>query len=385
MSRNLPRLPATPDTDDAGTLIIQSQRHLLIDAHDDLAAVMTWLREYEESPHTLTSYRKEARRLLLWANEERGKGLRELSRDDLLDFQRFLANPQPAERWIGPPRPYGDPGWRPFSGPLRPSSVRQSLTILGALFKYLYDAGYLQANPMAIARRVKRGIVQNLPLERYLEMDVWELVRDSLEVLPRESDRDEMHYQRARWLFYLLYLTGARRAEVARATMGDIHQRNGLWWWRVVGKGDKAGDIPVGDELLDALKQYRVSLGLPPLPLPGDATPLVCRVIGRGQYTTLTPTAIYLIVKQVFRFAAQHVQGDDHLASRLEAASTHWLRHTSASHQLDAGVPLLVVSQNLRHASIQTTRKYLHTEDDARHAATQALSLKRKPAARDDE
>lgn len=62
-------------------------------------------------------------------------------------------------------------------------------------------------------------------------------------------------------------------------------------------------------------------------------------------------------------------------AERLAAASTHWLRHTAASHQLEAGVPLLVVSQNLRHASIQTTRKYLHTEDDARHQASQAHGL----------
>ena len=61
----------------------------------------------------------------------------------------------------------------------------------------------------------------------------------------------------------------------------------------------------------------------------------------------------------------------------LLAASTHWLRHTAASHQLDAGVPLLVVSQNLRHSTIQTTRKYLHTEDDARHQASQLHGLRR--------
>ncbi|WP_281661236.1 tyrosine-type recombinase/integrase [Microvirgula aerodenitrificans] len=354
-----------------------AQRPLLIEARDDVAAIITWLREFEDSPHTLTNYRKESRRLLLWA-QDRGRELRTLRREDLLDYQRFLANPQPAAQWTGPARPQDHPDWKPFTGPLKPSSIKQALVILGAMFKYLYDAGYLDANPLALSRRKSRGVMADAPLERYFEHEVWEAVLDSLEKLPMETEREQRHYERARWLFHLLYLSGVRRSEVARATMGDIFQRNGLWWWRVLGKGNKIGDIPVSEDLLDALARYRGHLGLSPLPLPGEATPLVCRVIGRGQYTTLTPTAIYLIVKQVFlRAAALFRSHDRHLASRLEAASTHWLRHTSASHQLDAGVPLLVVSQNLRHASIQTTRKYLHSEDDARHAATQALKMRR--------
>lgn len=63
------------------------------------------------------------------------------------------------------------------------------------------------------------------------------------------------------------------------------------------------------------------------------------------------------------------------VASNMSGRLQLELRHTAASHQLEAGVPLLVVSQNLRHASIQTTRKYLHTEDDARHQASQAHGL----------
>ena len=354
-------------------------RPKLIAAEDDVAAIMTWLREFEDSPNTLINYRKEARRLLMWAGELRQKGLVQLNREDLLDYQRFLANPQPASRWVGPRHPYGHPEWRPFNGPLKPSSIKQSLTILGAMFKYLCDAGYMQANPLSLSRRKSAGVIANAPLERYLEINVWETVLDELDALPVDSEREIAHFERSRWLFQLLYLTGARRSEVARATMGDIFRRNGLWWWRVIGKGGKYGDIPVSEELLDALQRYRDHLGLASLPATGEATPLVCRMIGRGQYSTLSPTAIYLIVKQVFQQVATVVrQRDPQLAAKLQHASTHWLRHTSASHQLDAGVPLLVVSQNLRHASIQTTRKYLHTEDDARHEATQALLLRRR-------
>jgi integrase len=68
---------------------------------------------------------------------------------------------------------------------------------------------------------------------------------------------------------------------------------------------------------------------------------------------------------EIFRRAASSCTNEE-TRERLLQASTHWLRHTAASHQLDAGIPLMV-SQNLRHASIQTTRRYLHSEDDARH------------------
>ncbi|VEB42912.1 site-specific tyrosine recombinase XerC [Chromobacterium violaceum] len=74
---------------------------------------------------------------------------------------------------------------------------------------------------------------------------------------------------------------------------------------------------------------------------------------------------------------AQAAAPNEEIRAKLRAASTHWLRHTAASHQLEAGVPLLLVSQNLRHASIQTTRRYLHSEEDARHEASRLHKLKR--------
>lgn len=56
-------------------------------------------------------------------------------------------------------------------------------------------------------------------------------------------------------------------------------------------------------------------------------------------------------------------------ATRLRRASTHWLRHTAASHPADAGTPIHHIPQNLRHASVATSSIYLHTEE-ARHAST---------------
>ncbi len=59
-------------------------------------------------------------------------------------------------------------------------------------------------------------------------------------------------------------------------------------------------------------------------------------------------------------------------AALLRRASTHWVRHTAASHQADVGTDLRHIQRNLRHASIDTTAIYLHVEDDERHERTTA-------------
>ncbi len=100
---------------------------------------------YADSPATLASCRKEAERLLLWCVVQRGTALSDLTHEDLLFYQRFLADPQPAHRWVMAPgqRPSRtSPQWRPFAGPLSPASQRQAMSILNALFSWLVEAGY---------------------------------------------------------------------------------------------------------------------------------------------------------------------------------------------------------------------------------------------------
>src|SRR5689334_5949535 len=89
-----------------------------IDADDDRSAILAWLARYADSPTTLASYRKESERLLLWCLIERQRAMSDLTHEDLQAFQRFLADPQPAARWVMAPgmKPgRRDPGWRPFA------------------------------------------------------------------------------------------------------------------------------------------------------------------------------------------------------------------------------------------------------------------------------
>ena len=175
---------------------------------------------------------------------------------------------------------------------------------------------------------------------------------------------------RNRWLIRLLYQTGLRVSEAANAKAADFYQRRGKWWLHAVGKGGTDGEVPVGAALMADLARYQAFHRLPPTPLGDESTPAVMSVAG-DPTKHLTPTAVYLIVKEVFRRAAGTLEaGDPAGAAKLRRASTHWLRHSAASHQADAGTDLRFIQKNMRHASIQTTGIYLHAEDDRRHSDT---------------
>lgn len=64
-------------------------------------------------------------------------------------------------------------------------------------------------------------------------------------------------------------------------------------------------------------------------------------------------------------------QGDAKGAERLAKASTHWMRHSRASHAIAAGMPIEIAQQNLGHASLATTTVYVTTESKRRMRAVE--------------
>jgi integrase/recombinase XerC len=347
----------------------------LIAADTDIEAIRLWLAEYASSPHTLRSYRKEVVRLLVWATRTLGKPLSSLTREDFLRYEQFLA--APSADWADPALPRRG-GARLFEGPLSERSQRQTLGILCGLLNYLVAAGYLAGNPLALRRSHASGPARSRRVERYLDHALWQTVLESVETWPQGTSRECQHYERSRWLIRLLYHTALRVSEAANAKAGDFFQRRGRWWLHVTGKGGVEGDVPVADTLMAEFARYRTFYSLPPMPARDEAVPAVMSIAGDTD-RPLTPTAIYLIVKEVFRRAADALElADPGHAATLRRASTHWLRHSAASHQADAGTDIRFIQRNLRHASIETTGLYLHAEDDRRHAQT-TLSSHRDP------
>jgi len=352
-----------------GTNRAGTQTPRQIAANDDVAAIGLWLAEYMDSPHTLRSYRKEAERLLAWATQVRGKAVSSLTREDVLAYEAFLADPPAA--WCDDALGRRGDHRRLLAGPLSERSRRQALGILAGLFQYLVRGGYLAGSPFALQPRRQRRRGATPRIERFLDQPLWQDVLVEVERWPQGTLRDRQRYERARWVLRLLYATALRASEAAQAHEGDLRQVRGRWWLHVVGKGGVEGRIPLSDALMQDYARYRAFLGPPAQPDTTNHRPLICGIAGHAQ--PLTSTAVYLIVKDVFRrVAAAWEARHPERAAQLRRVTTHWLRHTAASHQADDGMPLHHIQQNLRHSSIATTSIYLHTEDDARHARTTA-------------
>src|SRR3989338_9059096 len=157
-----------------------------------------------------------------------------------------------------------NPNWRPFGKELSATTINKVITILDSFFNYLVQTNYLTGNPLAVdRRRKKRNHGQSKIIDRYLELDEIHAVLNALMEYPIKDEAHQFQVIRARYIILLLFYTGLRIAEAAKHLMGNFIQREGNWFLRVVGKGKKLREIPVPDDLLDALADFRKSAGLP--------------------------------------------------------------------------------------------------------------------------
>lgn len=364
-------------------------------ANDD-ELVSLWLRRPNLSPRTVRNGRKEALRFLQWIRA-RDLALATVAYEDLLEYAAFLADPQPVAQWVCAER-YSrvDPRWRPFCGPLSPASQLQALTIIKGLFRWARAALYLTTNPALLLGSMR--VAADDVVSRYLPPAAIALMlvaanQVAIVAAPPGAGRRRvtqyvdghaamappasmLRRARARFIVLAFYLTAVRLSELAGADMRSIRiDDDGAWWLHVLGKGQRRGKVPVPAALLDEFQAYRQAFGLAALPAPGEELPLV--LSSRGPLRRSSDKAVAAVVKDVMRRAIvlANNAGQVELAHRLAQASTHWLRHTSLTHQLDNGAELKTVQLNGRHAHISTTGRYLHKEDTARHAETTAAIM----------
>ena len=335
-------------------------------ANTDYEAIAVWLKRFHNSPHTQQSYRKEIERLYLWTIN-RGHALSDLSLEDMEEYKMFLKDPQPVEEWCGASIARSDEKWKPFSGALSAASQNQALTILNTAFAFLTQMGYLKYNPLRLLfrRDLRQQINKNSKIDRYLEHDLWDFLWEFIKNKSYDNTRKRMEYERRLFLFSLLYLLAPRLSEVTQHRMNSFIEERNRWWWQVTGKGNKTAKIPVPDDMLAALKRYRTFLNLAPLPSSQDNMPLIMDL---KQERGLSSKSIYLIVKQTVEEAASALtKHSPDKAKKLRQASTHWFRHTSITHQADSGVDIRHLRATARHASITTTQRYMHEEEDSWH------------------
>lgn len=337
------------------------------EASDDQRAIAAWLlARAGRSTHTQAAYQRESMRLWVWM-QEHNKTFATLRLDDIHQFFAHLQ--QPPAHWIRPRKPRQDEALlatQLLIGPLSDQSLDYSRRVLGLLFSYLHDAGYIARQLIKLSLRPP--VQQQTTPNKWLSVEGWHWLQDWLDAQPRQTAAAERRYRRDRWLLLLLYQTGMRREEVAQARMCDVQPQQYGHVLQVLGKGRKPRTITLHQQVLDALADYRAWLGiLPTLPVPNDQMPLVCALSQQGGFKPLTPRAIGLIIQQIGQAAAQDCP-DPHLQQRLAQMSTHWLRHTNATHRLLAGASLETTQDELGHRDPKTTRLYAKTLDQQRRA-----------------
>jgi integrase/recombinase XerD len=146
---------------------------------------------------------------------------------------------------------------------------------------------------------------------------------------------------RDRALLELLYGTGARISEAVGLDVDDLERQSGSVTLR--GKGGKHRVVPVGSYALRAVDDYLVR-ARPALAAAGRGTP---RLFLNARGGPLSRQSAWSIL----RAAADR-------AGLTAAVSPHTLRHSFATHLLDAGADVRVVQELLGHASVTTTQVY---------------------------
>lgn len=349
-------------------MVIENEKEQVstINADNDFDAILIWLNEFSHNKNTISSYKQTIERFMLWLGNE-GLGLKDVTREVITKYEDFLQYPTPTEIWCGKAVARNNPNWKPFVKGLSITSVNLNLQILGSMFQYLIEGGYLTKNPFRLIRIKKKSIQK---IERYLNENQWQYIKDYIENMPKKTPKDKLVYERARWIFYLFYLTGCRRHEVINAKMSDFYLKNHQWWFKVLGKGNKIGEIPVTNELLECLIRYRKFMGLSDIPTVNENNiPIIFSLFGKLE--PILDSALYKIIKNISENVADEIKTKDAGSSyTIRKMSTHWLRHTSATHQVDSGVDIRTVKKNLRHSLLETTMKYQHKEDVAQHNET---------------
>ena len=255
------------------------------------------------SAHTLRAYRKDLEEFTAHAQKDAAD-------IEMIDVRGFVA--------------------QQIKNGLTKTTAGRRLSTVRSFLKFLTREGYLKVNPAKLVTTPKAE--KHLP--KFLSVDdVFSLIE--------KPDAIGFIHVRDRAILELLYSSGLRVSEVAGLNVEDVNTREGLV--KVRGKGKKERIVPLGSKAVEAIRGYMTEKIL----LRKKSKTLFLNKRG----TELSERGIRRIVVKYARLIG--VSGQ---------IGPHTLRHTFASHLLQAGADLRVIQELLGHASLSTTQKYTHLD-----------------------
>jgi integrase/recombinase XerC len=205
------------------------------------------------------------------------------------------------------------------------SSIARKVSTLRSFYKYLTREHLVPSNP---AKSVSTPKVEKL-LPTTLTVD------EAFRLMESPAEKSRL---RDRAILEFLYSSGIRVGELVGLNVNHLDLELGIV--RVMGKGRKERIVPVGVKAIEALKAYLEERG----DLDGEE-PLFLNLRG-GR---LTARSVGRLVKKYTR-----------RSGIFRKVSPHSLRHTFATHLLDAGADIREIQEMLGHASLSTTQRYIH-------------------------
>jgi len=216
------------------------------------------------------------------------------------------------------------------------ATMARKLSTLSSFFRFLCREGHLKTNPAKTIPAPKK--IKKLP--SYLSVD--EIFR--LLELPKGKSFISC---RDRAILELFYSTGVRISELTGIRMDDLHLPERMV--KVRGKGKKERLLPMGKKSADVLETYIELRGRKTSHLNPKPKGLFLNFRGRE----ISVRGVRKIVKKYIK--------QNHFSGKI---SPHSLRHSFATHMLDAGADLRSIQEMLGHSSLSTTQKYTHLTID---------------------
>ncbi len=210
----------------------------------------------------------------------------------------------------------------------KPTTVGNKVLVVKSLFSFCVRVGYLTIN---VGSFLKTPKAKETIAERILDVsDVKGLIKYGV-----KNDRDRL-------MLSLMYGCGLRVSEVIGLTWNDLKPHGDGGKATVFGKGSKTRVVLIPDRLWAQIKEFekyhRVNQWV---------------FVSRND-NKMERSVVHRMIKRACKRS-----GID------PRASAHWLRHSHASHSLEAGCNLRLLQQSLGHASVTTTERYLHISPDS--------------------
>jgi integrase/recombinase XerC len=211
------------------------------------------------------------------------------------------------------------------------SSIARKAAAVRSFYRFGTRRGLIEANPAARLASPKQG----LRLPSVLKPGE----AAALVSLPQGG---EAWAVRDRVVLELLYASGLRVSELCALDVGDVDLDRGRV--RVMGKGGREREVPVGEVAGDAVRSYLEGPRSEIVPPSGGSALFFNR---RGK--RLAPRDVRAIVE---KYRGQVLAG--------RRVSPHTLRHSFATHLMEGGADIRAVQELLGHASLNTTQRYTH-------------------------